>query len=44
MQTTNIYTSSIRKNFNKKLKFSTAMSVTKTSIQIAMTEGVTLGL
>src|SRR6266540_6253082 len=41
MRTANIYTSDIRENFNKKLKFDTMMSVAKTSVQIAVTEGVT---
>ena len=41
MRTANIYTSDIRENFNKKLKFGTMMSVAKTSVQIAMAEGVT---
>ena len=41
MRTANIYTSDIRENFNKKLKFGTMMSVAKTSVQIAVTEGVT---
>ena len=41
MRTANIYTSDIRENFNKKLKFSTMMSVAKTSIQIAVAEGIT---
>ena len=41
MRTANIYTSDVRENFNKKLKFSTLISVAKTSVQIAVTEGVT---
>src|SRR6266498_479454 len=41
MRTANIYTSDIRENFNKKLKFSTMMSVAKISVQIAVAEGVT---
>src|SRR6266540_7124063 len=40
MRTANIYTSDIRENFNKKLKFGTLMSVAKTSVQIAVAEGV----
>ncbi len=41
MRTANIYTSDIRENFNKKLKFGTMMSVAKTSVQIAVVKGVT---
>src|ERR1044072_8899893 len=41
MRAANIYTSSIRENSNKKLKFDTTMSVAKTSVQIAMAKGVT---
>ena len=40
----NTYTSNIRENVNKKLKFGTTMSVAKTCVQIAVTEGVTLEL
>ncbi len=39
--TTNIYTSSIRENVNKKIKFSIIISVVKTSIQVAIAEGIT---
>ncbi len=41
MRTANIYTLDVRENFNKKLKFGTLMSVAKTSVQIAVAEGVT---
>ena len=41
MRTANIYTSDVRENFNKKLKFGTLMSIAKTSVQIAVAEGVT---
>ncbi len=44
MQAANIYTLNIRENFNKKLKFSIAMSVVKISIQITVVEDVTLEL
>ena len=36
--TTNIYISSIRENVNKKVQFGTAMSLAKTSVQIAVSE------
>ena len=41
MRTGNVYTLDIRENFNKKLKFGTLMSVAKTSVQIAVAEGIT---
>ena len=41
MRAANIYTSSIRENSNKKLKFGTTILVAKTSVQIAVAEGVT---
>src|SRR6266498_3947818 len=41
IQTTNVYTLSIRENINKKIKFSTMMSVAKTSIQVTIAEGIT---
>jgi len=44
MRSTNIYTSNIRENVGKKLQFGTAMSVAKTSVQIAVAEGVTTEL
>ena len=44
MRSTNIYTSNIRKNVGKKLHFGTAISVAKTSVQIAVAECVTTEL
>lgn len=41
MRTANTYTSIIRENVNKKIKFGITMSVAKTSVQIAISEGVT---
>jgi len=41
IQTTNVYTLSIRENVNKKIKFSIMMSIAKTSIQVAIAEGIT---
>ena len=41
MQLVNTYTLNIRENVNKKLKFSTMISVVKTCVQIAVAEGVT---
>ncbi|PKB95670.1 hypothetical protein RhiirA5_436280 [Rhizophagus irregularis] len=40
-RTDNVYTLSIREKVSKKVQFSAAMSVAKTSIQIAVTENVT---
>ena len=44
MRTANTYTTNIRENVNKKLKFGSTMSIAKTSVQIAVAEGVTLEL
>src|ERR1043165_5719902 len=41
IRTTNVYTSSLRENVDKKVKFGTTMSVVKTCIQVAVAEGVT---
>jgi len=41
IRTANVYTSNIRENVNKKIEFGTTMSVAKTSIQVAIAEGVT---
>ena len=43
-RTDNVYTPTIRENISKKIQFSTAMSVAKTSIQIAVTENATVEL
>ena len=43
-RTDNVYTPTIREKVNKKIQFGAAMSVAKTSIQIAVTENVTAEL
>ncbi|CAG8771923.1 27383_t:CDS:2 [Gigaspora margarita] len=40
IQTASVYTSTIQDNINKKLQFGNTMSVAKTSVQVAMTEGI----
>ncbi|PKY54202.1 hypothetical protein RhiirA4_472876 [Rhizophagus irregularis] len=44
LKTDNIYTTMIRKKVNKKIQYGTTMSIAKTSIQIAITEGITAEL
>ena len=44
MRSNNVYTPVIRKHISKKIKFGTAMSVIKTSIQIAIIEDTTAEL
>src|SRR5204863_5696112 len=44
LRTDNVYTPMIREKVNKKVQFGAAMSVAKTSIQIAVTENVTAEL
>ncbi len=41
MRTADIYTSDIRENFNKKLKFDTTISVAKINVQIIVTKSAT---
>ncbi|CAG8754003.1 10176_t:CDS:2, partial [Cetraspora pellucida] len=41
IRTRNVYTSTIRKKVDKKIEFGTTMSVAKTSVQVAVAEGVT---
>ncbi|CAB5396157.1 unnamed protein product [Rhizophagus irregularis] len=44
LRTDNVYTMTIREKVNKKIQYGAAMSIAKTSIQIAVTEGVTAEL
>ncbi|CAB5122944.1 unnamed protein product [Rhizophagus irregularis] len=44
LRTDNIYTPTIREKVNKKIQYGAAMSIAKTSIQIAVTEDVTAEL
>ncbi|CAB4377221.1 unnamed protein product [Rhizophagus irregularis] len=44
LRTDNVYTMMIREKVNKKIQYGAAMSIAKTSIQIAVTEGVTAEL
>ncbi|CAG8705235.1 9916_t:CDS:2, partial [Scutellospora calospora] len=44
IRSVNVYTSNIKENINKKLQFGTTMSVAKTSVQIALSEGITAEL
>jgi hypothetical protein len=41
IRTGNVYTSDIKKRVNKRVEFGSTMSVAKTSVQIAVTEGAT---
>ncbi|PKY59582.1 hypothetical protein RhiirA4_430506 [Rhizophagus irregularis] len=41
IRTGNVYTSTIKKTADKRIKFGSAMSMAKTSVQIAVTEGAT---
>ncbi|CAG8533113.1 2188_t:CDS:2 [Cetraspora pellucida] len=40
IRTANVYTPTIKENVNKKHQFGTTMSIAKTSVQVAVTEGV----
>ncbi|PKK61827.1 hypothetical protein RhiirC2_791247 [Rhizophagus irregularis] len=44
LKTDNIYTTMIREKVNKKIQYSTTISIAKTSIQISITEGITAEL
>ncbi|CAG8732599.1 15965_t:CDS:2 [Rhizophagus irregularis] len=44
LRTDNVYTMTIREKVNKKIQYGAAMSIAKTSIQIAVTEGITAEL